>query len=273
MTFPLFGADFVPPACRRIMGEKPEAGNSPMPRRERPGTTRHDGTMVVSPERMLYREATLRAAAARIGKGDEMTLSIYGIAQSRAFRTLWTALELGIDYEHVQIGFSDGAMKSASFLAVNPNGRIPAIKDGDFVLWESLAINLYLAKKHGRGLYPASLDGEATTWQWSFWGMSEIEQPLMMWAYNTIVLPAEQRDAAKAAEGLASLKAPLQVLEQSLSGRSFLLGDAFTVADLNLASIMFRARSLDLSASPNVKRWLERCYARPAAVAAVKLRG
>jgi glutathione S-transferase len=249
------------------MGEKPDAGNSRPPN----AMSCHDGCLVGA-------DALSRSSGAKgAGKGQrreiEMALSIYGITQSRAFRTIWTALELGIDYEQVQIGFSDGAVKSESFLAINPNGRIPAIKDGDFVLWESLAINLYLAKKHGHGLYPASLEGEAKTWQWSFWAMSEVEQPLMIWAYNTIVLPADQRDAAKAAEALKSLGTPLKVLEQSLAGRSYLLGNEFTVADLNLASIMFRALRLDLSASPNIKRWLDRCYARPAAIAAVKLRG
>ncbi|HZS85549.1 MAG TPA: glutathione S-transferase family protein [Stellaceae bacterium] len=202
-----------------------------------------------------------------------MTLSIYGIAQSRTFRTLWMAQELGLAYEHVRVGFADGGVKQESFLAINPNGRIPAIKDGDFTLWESLAINLYLAKRYGRGLYPTAIEEEAKTWQWSFWGMSEVEPSLTTWAYNTIILPPEQRDAAKAAEALKALATPLAVLEKSLAGRDYLLGGAFTVADLNLASIMFRVRGFDLAGQAKVKGWLERCYARPAALAAIKLRG
>lgn len=202
-----------------------------------------------------------------------MSLSIYGVAQSRAFRTLWMAQELGIPYEHVPVGFADGGCKQPSFLAINPNGRVPAIKDGGFALWESLAINLYLAKRYGGALYPTAIEDEAKAWQWSFWAMGEVEQPLGMWAYNTIVLPEEKRDAAKAAEGLRQLQAPLGVLEGALAGRAYLLGERFTVADLNLAAVMLRALRLDLSAYPNVKGWLERCTARPAAVAAIKLRG
>src|SRR5438067_12198896 len=95
------------------------------------------------------------------GETTMSDLKIYGIAASRAFRTLWMALELGLDYEQVQVGFGEDGVKSAAFLAINPNGRVPAIKDGDFVLWESMAINLYLAKKHGHGLYPGDLQGEA----------------------------------------------------------------------------------------------------------------
>ena len=79
-------------------------------------------------------------------------LKIYGVPLSRAYRALWMANELGLDYENVPIHFADGSAKTPEYLAVNPNGRIPAIDDNGFKLWESMAINLYLAKKHGSGL-------------------------------------------------------------------------------------------------------------------------
>jgi glutathione S-transferase len=93
-------------------------------------------------------------------------LRIYGVARTRAFRALWIANELGLDYEHIPIEIGPAGARKAEYLAINPNGRLPAIDDGGFVLWESLAITLYLAKKHGR-LYPATLEGEAKAWQWS----------------------------------------------------------------------------------------------------------
>ena len=90
------------------------------------------------------------------------SLRIYGIARTRAFRALWVAKELGLDYQHLSIEIGDDGAKSPEFLAINPNGRLPVIVDGDFVLFESLAITLYLAKKHSSGkLYPATLEGEA----------------------------------------------------------------------------------------------------------------
>jgi glutathione S-transferase len=199
-------------------------------------------------------------------------LKIYGIAASRTFRTLWMALELGLDYEQVQVGFGEDGVKSEKFLAVNPNGRVPAIKDGDFVLWESMAINLYLAKKHGHGCYPGDLQGEARCWQWSFWVISELDQLLLTWAWNSFLLPEEKREPAKAAEALKAMEHPLKVLDQALATSPFILGKDFTVADLNIASVMFRAQRMDLAAFPNVKAWLERCYARPGAIAAVKKR-
>ena len=82
-------------------------------------------------------------------------LRIYGIARTRAFRALWMANELGLDYEHLPIEIGAGGARSPEFLAINPNGRLPFIVDNGFVLFESLAITLYLAKKHSNGkLYP-----------------------------------------------------------------------------------------------------------------------
>jgi glutathione S-transferase len=95
-------------------------------------------------------------------------LRIYGIARTRAFRALWMANELGLDYEHLPIEIGAAGARSPEFLAINPNGRLPFIVDNGFVLFESLAITLYLAKKHSnRKLYPGTLEDEASAWQWS----------------------------------------------------------------------------------------------------------
>jgi glutathione S-transferase len=86
-----------------------------------------------------------------------MALKIYGVARSRAFRILWMAKELGLDYEHVKVDFATGETQQPGFLALNPNGHIPVIDDDGFILWESMTINLYLAKKYGAGgLRPGS---------------------------------------------------------------------------------------------------------------------
>src|SRR5215472_18407626 len=117
-----------------------------------------------------------------------MALKIYGIALSRAGRTLWMAEELGLRYEHVKTTFTGGT-RTPEYLKINPNGHIPAIDEDGFTLWESMAINLYLAKKHGAGrLYPTGLQDEARAWQWSFWGMTEVERPAMTALFNRVVL-------------------------------------------------------------------------------------
>src|SRR6516225_10098089 len=107
-----------------------------------------------------------------------MSLRVYGVARTRAFRALWIAEELGIAYEHVPVEIGEEGARTPEFLALNPNGRLPVIVDGDFVLSESLAITLYLAKKYSAGkLYPASPEGEARAWQWSFWSLHAMRLP------------------------------------------------------------------------------------------------
>jgi len=102
-------------------------------------------------------------------------LRIYGVARTRAFRAIWMAKELGLEYEHIPIETGAAGARKPDYLAINPNGRLPSIDDDGFILWESLAINLYLAKKHGR-LCPATLEGEARAWQWCLWAANEVER-------------------------------------------------------------------------------------------------
>jgi glutathione S-transferase len=200
-----------------------------------------------------------------------MAMKIYGVARSRAFRTLWMAKELGLDYEHVKVDFATGETRRPEHLALNPNGHIPVIDDDGFVLWESMAINLYLAKKHSVGrLYPSRLEDEARAWQWSFWGMTEVERPVLTALFNRAILPENQRDAAAADEAEKTLAQPLGVLDGALGRRTCLLGDSFTVADLNVASILAWARpaQIDVAPFPRTAEWLKNCAERPAARAA-----
>src|SRR6516165_7901624 len=154
-----------------------------------------------------------------------MTLKIYGVARSRAFRTLWMAKELGLDYEQIKIDFATGETRTPAHLALNPNGHVPVIDDDGFVLWESMAINLYLAKKYGAGsLYPTSLEDEARAWQWSFWGMTEVERPVLTALFNRALLAENKRDAEAADAAEKQLVQPLRVLDGALAQSANLLG-------------------------------------------------
>jgi glutathione S-transferase len=200
-------------------------------------------------------------------------LRIYGIARTRAFRALWIANELGLAYEHLPIEIGDAGAGSPEFRAINPNGRLPFIEDGGFVLFESLAITLYLAKKHSNGkLYPGSLENEAKTWQWSMWALNEVDRGVNIWSLHAVRLPEAERDAAKRDEALGVLVKPFRVLDAAVASQHYLLGDDFTVADLNVAAVLSRAAEMDLSAVPNLKAWLTRCLARPAAEKALALK-
>ena len=203
-----------------------------------------------------------------------MALKIYGVARSRASRVLWMAKELGLDYEHVKVDFATGQTRTPAHLALNPNGHVPVIDDDGLILWESMAINLYLAKKYGAGgLYPSRLEDEARAWQWSFWGVTEVERPVLTAMMNRAIYPESQRDLAAADAAEKTLAQPLGVLDGVLARTAYLLGDHFTVADLNLASILAWARParIDLSPFPKVAEWLKNCAERPAASATRQL--
>jgi len=203
-----------------------------------------------------------------------MALKIYGVARSRAFRTLWMAKELGLNYEHIKVDFATGETRTPEHLALNPNGHVPVIDDDGVILWESMAINLYLAKKYGRdGFYPPHLVDEARAWQWSFWGMTEIERPVLTALFNRAILPENERDPAAADAAEKTLAQPLGVLDGALGHSSYLLGDKFTVADLNVSSILAWARpaQIDFSAFAKVAEWTRNCAERPAARAARQL--
>ena len=194
-------------------------------------------------------------------------IRLYGVPMSRAARSLWMLEELGVPYENVPTHFATGDTRKPEYLALNPNGHIPTLQDGELVLWESMAINLYLARRYQKGLWPHSIDDEGRAYQWSLWAITELEAPLLAYLLHTLILPKEQRDAAKASEARAQLPKPLDVLEGALAKRSVLVGAAFGVADLNVASVLMWARlaKFDLTKWPRVDAWLGRCLERPAA--------
>jgi glutathione S-transferase len=200
-------------------------------------------------------------------------IKLYGVPRSRAMRCLWMLEELGVPYELVSTSFL-GDNKKPEYLKLNPNGRIPTLVDGSTVLWESMAINLYLSAKYGGALEPKTLEDRARAVQWSFWVMTETEKPLIDVLFHRVILPEDQRQESVARHGEETLQAPLAVLAGALEGRQHLLGDAFSVADLNVASVFSWARmsKLELSAFPGVGRWLDRCLDRPAAAKARAIR-
>ncbi len=200
-------------------------------------------------------------------------IKLYGVPQSRAFRNMWMLGELGLPYENVKIGFVDGKVVDPQLRRVNPNNKLPALVDGDTVLFESLAINLYLAEKAGGSLKGANAAETGRIAQWTLWAATEIEMALRDWAFNAIVYPPEKRDAAVAEAGRARIEIAAAVLEAALAGRQWLAADRFTVADLNVAVVcLWLPRFPDIGNFPNVVAWMERCWARPAAIAARKLR-
>ncbi len=194
---------------------------------------------------------------------------LYGISGSRALRSIWAMEEVGIDYDHVATHFMNDS-KTDDYLQVNPNGRIPALIDGDTQLFESMAINLYLAKQYGGNLYPQTAAAEAQTWQWSVWGISEIEPLQMQIVVQKLFTPEDKRDPKAIARAERGLDRPLQVLDAHLADREWLVGSAFSIADLNVAAVMLLLDMVgfDVSGYAHVNRWWLACKSRPSLAAA-----
>jgi glutathione S-transferase len=192
-------------------------------------------------------------------------LKIFGISQSRAARCLWMARELGLEHENIPVHFAK-TRESPDLVRINPNARVPAIDDRGFGLYESMAINLYLVKKYGTGkeIAPKTLEEEALATQWSFWVMTEVEKPVLTILLHVVGMLAS--DEATLARCAKDLERPLKVIDQHLSDQPYLLGKNFSVADLNVASVMAWSvpAKLDLAAYPNLSDWLKRCLSRPA---------
>jgi glutathione S-transferase len=192
------------------------------------------------------------------------SVTIYGAPATRAFRILWMALEQGIEFDFQLVDYKKGDTRTPEFLKINPNGTVPAMTDGDLALWESLGINLYFARKYPGPLSAGTLDDEMRAVQWSMWALNEIE-PRGEAVMLNILAPANEQDPGLNARVLAELAKPLGVLDATLDGHDYLLGDRFTVADLNTAVVftpLIRAE-IDFSAHPNAAAWLERCHGRP----------
>ena len=194
-----------------------------------------------------------------------MGVKIYGIPGSRADRSLWAIEETGIEYEHIKTNFGEES-KANEYLEINPNGRIPALVDGDLKLFESMAINLYLAKHYASDLYPTDPGDEAKANQWSVWAISEIEPLQMQIVIQKFFVPKDKQDQGVIDQASKSLIRPLKVLDEALRENEYLLGQSFSVADLNVAGVLLllKAVKFDFDAFQNASAWLAKCHARPA---------
>lgn len=213
-----------------------------------------------------------------------MSLKIYGVLRSRATRPIWMAKELGLEFEHVNViqGYrlpnptaADAPLNttSPSFRRINPNGVVPVIDDDGFVLGESLAITLYLARKHGGDLAPRDVREDGLMTMWTLWAATECEAHALRVMQNATSVAT--RDAALYAAAVTALQPRLAVLDQALSqGDGFLVGGRFTVADLNVAEIIRYAQAAPelFAPNPHLQRWISACQSRPAFVAMMQQR-
>jgi glutathione S-transferase len=194
-------------------------------------------------------------------------ITLYGAPASRAHRVMWMLKELDLPFNHVPTDFLRGGTRAPEFLAINPHGRVPVLDDDGRIIFESMAINLYLAKTYGGPIAPADAWEDAQATQWSFWVVTEVEKPLLLAAANLILFAEQDRDAQELALMRQRLDRPFKVLNAHLADRKFVLGARFTVADLNIAALMSLVplAGVPLDEYPHLKHWLHDCLERPAA--------
>lgn len=194
-------------------------------------------------------------------------MKLYGFGPTRSLRALWGLQELGAEFEFVAVDLRAGEHKHPDFLRLNPAGKVPVLVDGDFVLTESAAIVLYLAEKYpAKGLLPADLKARAQVYQWIMFAVTELEQPLWRIARHSFVYPEDKRLPADIALARQEFGAMAAILDRHMEGRQFVVGDRITAADWVTAHLMDWANHQDLLGDhPQLRAYLERMYARPAA--------
>jgi glutathione S-transferase len=196
---------------------------------------------------------------------SEVDVKLYEFAPTRSIRVRWTLQEIGVPFESASIDMRFNEHRSAEFLKINPAAKLPVLVDDDLVLTESIAIVLYLAEKYReKQLLPVNPNERAQVYRWLLFAATELEQPLWRISKHTALYPKNRRlmaDTALAREDFAPMA---RVLEEHLATRTFVVGEAVTVADFVLAYTLDWANEARMLADlPCLQDYVERMYQRP----------
>lgn len=192
-------------------------------------------------------------------------IRLYGPPRTSAGRVYLMLEELGLPYEVAPMDLMGGDAESPEYLKLNPNGKVPCLVDGDTVLWESVAINLYLADKYRPELLGRDAAERGQVYQWCTWSMTEFQPPLIEMLIQMVFVPEGRRDLKLVEECRAQVPDLLRILDDALAGRKHIVGDALTVADLVLATVVNTAVTLkfEFAAYRNLALWFEGIQGRP----------
>jgi glutathione S-transferase len=197
-----------------------------------------------------------------------MAITLWGRTSSANVQKVrWALAELGLAYEHIPLGGSHGGNRDAAYLALNPNGLVPTLRDGGLVLWESHAILRYLAATYGAGgLWPESPSARAVVDQWTDWTATTFQPAWITAFWQVVRTPKEQHNPAAIAKSLADTEKCLSILEERLARTPYLGGDRLTYADLAAGIAMFRWMTMPVerAAHPAVDAWHRRLKERAA---------
>ena len=184
---------------------------------------------------------------------------------SNVQKVLWCMGELGLPFDRQDWGGKFGGNKDHDYLAMNPNGLVPTMKDGDFILWESNSIMRYLNAKHGGGrLLPATPEGMANANRWMDWQLSVLNPSIVPLFWNLIRTPEEKRDPKVVQNALDKTVAAWQMVDNQLAQRAFVAGENLSLGDIPLGVWAYRWFNLPIERPrlPNLENWYERLKER-----------
>lgn len=185
---------------------------------------------------------------------------------SNVQKVLWCCGELGIEFERVDWGGKFGGNDAADYRAMNPNGLVPTLQDGDFVLWESNSIMRYLNAKYGAGrLLPSSAEGMADANRWMDWQLSTFNGAIVPLFWNLIRIPSEKRDPKIIQNALERTAKAWQTVDDRLAKSPYLAGERFSLGDIPLGVWAYRWFNLPIERPdfPHIAGWYQRLTERP----------
>lgn len=190
---------------------------------------------------------------------------LYEFPPTRSIRARWALQELGVPFEAVRVDLTKGEHRSPEFLRLNPAGKLPVLVDGDTVLTESVAIDLYLVEKYPEARFiPDDVRERAEVYRWLMFAATELEQPLWRIAKHTALYPEARRLPAEVALATEDFAPMVQIVERRMQGREFFVGDTITVVDFVMAYTLDWAEEAGLlGGCPTLRAYVERMYARP----------
>jgi glutathione S-transferase len=195
-------------------------------------------------------------------------LKIWGRMSSiNVKKVVWTAQELGLDFQRTEAGGLFGVVKTPEYMQMNPNSLVPVIEDDDYVLWESNVIVRYLTAKHASGqMYPTDLRERFDAERWMDWQQTTLNPVSRPGFWQLVRTPPEQRNPDVIAESNAAVEALMFTLDMHLAHREFMVGHRFTVADIPLACEVHRWFGLPQprQSRPHIERWYAGLRARQA---------
>ena len=185
---------------------------------------------------------------------------------SNVQKVLWCCGELGLEFERVDWGGKFGGNDDQAYRNMNPNGLVPTLQDGDYILWESNSIMRYLNAKYGAArLLPPSPEGIGEANRWMDWQLSTFNAAIVPLFWNLIRTPPEKRDPKAVETALAKTTKVWQTVENQLTKNSYLAGTEFTLGDIPLGVWAYRWFNLPVERPdfPHLSRWYERLKQRP----------